>query len=90
MTNTRKTTATIPSEPETTPATATKPDSTPPPTPEPVLGPPLRPGQEPERVTFAHHLRIEGRDYRPGDRALLSPEYARQLRSSGYLARGRS
>ncbi|MFD7763562.1 hypothetical protein [Streptomyces microflavus] len=59
-------------------------------TPEAVLGPPLRPGQQPQKVTFAHHLRIQGRDFAPGESASVSPDYARQLRSSGYLARERS
>ncbi|MFD4933419.1 hypothetical protein [Streptomyces virginiae] len=78
MTNTRKINAPA-TDPETETTTA----------PEPVLGPPLREGQNPEKVTFAHHLRIAGRDYRPGDSALLSPDYARQLRGNGYLARAR-
>ncbi|RSS97254.1 hypothetical protein EF903_01665 [Streptomyces sp. WAC05292] len=78
MTNTRKTsTPTTEAEIEATTAA------------EPVLGPPLRDGQAPEKVTFAHHLRIGGRDCLPGETALLSPDYARQLRGNGYLARGR-
>ncbi|MEW1677832.1 hypothetical protein AB0O47_32040 [Streptomyces noursei] len=57
----------------------------------PHLGPPLRPGQTPERVVFAHHLRVAGGTVvQPGDTAYLSPDYARQLRGSGYLARTRS
>ncbi|MET9528116.1 hypothetical protein [Streptomyces coeruleorubidus] len=79
MTNTRKTTAPD-TEPETTHAELTK----------TVVGPPLRHGQTPEQVSFAHHLRIDGRDYRPGESALVSPDYARQLRSNGYIARGRA
>lgn len=53
-----------------------------------VVGPPLRPGQEPEKVTLAHHLRIGKDEYRPGQSALVSPDYARQLRRNGYAARG--
>ncbi|MET8276569.1 hypothetical protein [Streptomyces sp. NPDC005096] len=44
------------------------------------------PGQTPEKVTFAHHLRMEGKEVKPGDTAHVSPEYARRLRSSGYEA----
>ncbi|MGA5411565.1 hypothetical protein ACPCSC_30460 [Streptomyces lavendulocolor] len=83
MTNTRKTT-TPPTEteaaPETVPAKAA----------ETVVGPALRHGQEPEKVTFAHHLRIAGHDFKPGESALVSPDYARQLRGNGYVARGRA
>ncbi|MER7759468.1 hypothetical protein [Streptomyces sp. NPDC097619] len=79
MTTARKTT-TPPTDSENAPVTAS----------EQVIGPPLRDGQTPEKVAFAHHLRIGGRDYMPGDSALVSPEYARQLRGSGYLARGRA
>ncbi|MEU0857412.1 hypothetical protein ABZ352_18510 [Streptomyces griseofuscus] len=87
MTNTR----TTPAVPDTAPEPATVPPAAPAtPSAVAVVGPPLRPGQEPEKVAFAHHLRIAGRDYRPGDTALLSPDYARQLRGNGYLARGRS
>ncbi|MFD0353014.1 hypothetical protein ACFVHW_04580 [Streptomyces sp. NPDC127110] len=80
MTNIRKT---------STPTTDPTPEQEPAAAPEPVLGPPLREGQEPEKVTFAHHLHISGRDCLPGDTAFLSPDYARQLRGSGYLARTR-
>ncbi|MEU5425552.1 hypothetical protein AB0H73_08075 [Streptomyces olivoreticuli] len=55
-----------------------------------VVGPPLRQGQTAERVTLAHHLRIGGRDHRPGDTVHVSPDYARQLRRSGYIARERT
>ncbi|WP_433860148.1 hypothetical protein [Streptomyces kronopolitis] len=83
MTNTtaRKTAATAP-EPEapTTIADAAT---------ETVLGPALRAGQKPQKVTFAHHLRIQGQDFKPGDTANLSPDYARQLRANGYVARER-
>ncbi|MFJ8301366.1 hypothetical protein ACIQ9R_36445 [Streptomyces sp. NPDC094447] len=54
-----------------------------------LVGPPLRHGQTAEKVTFAHHLRVGGKEVRPGDTAHVSPDYARQLRSSGYLARTR-
>ncbi|MGG2460124.1 hypothetical protein ACO0M4_09940 [Streptomyces sp. RGM 3693] len=55
-----------------------------------LVGPPLRPGQKPEKVTFAHHLRVAGKEVTPGDSAHVSPDYARQLRSSGYIARTRA
>lgn len=80
MTNTRKTTT----EPETTPTETTPTETT-----DTVIGPPLRPRQTPEKITFAHHLHISGRDFQPGDTALVSPDYARQLRGNGYIARGR-
>ncbi|MFD3815113.1 hypothetical protein ACFWRZ_08605 [Streptomyces rubiginosohelvolus] len=78
MTNTTK--KTTPAEP--TPGTTA-------PAAETVLGPALRPGQKPQKVTFAHHLRIQGHDFAPGDVATMSPDYARQLRANGYLARER-
>ncbi|MBG7704920.1 hypothetical protein HCJ76_44365 [Streptomyces sp. MC1] len=86
MTNTRKTpAATAAAEPETTaatePAETAEKQLT-------VVGPPLRPGQKPEQVTLAHHLRIGNEEYRPGQTAIVSPEYARQLRRNGYIARG--
>jgi hypothetical protein len=55
-----------------------------------LIGPPLRAGQSPEKVRFAHHLRVGGVEVKPGDDAYVSPDYARQLRSSGYIARTRS
>lgn len=55
-----------------------------------VIGPPLRAGQTPEKVRFAHHLRVGGVEVKPGDDAYVSPDYARQLRGSGYIARTRS
>ncbi|MFI9052526.1 hypothetical protein [Streptomyces sp. NPDC053427] len=79
-TTTRKTAAAAEPEAETTATDNTT---------EAVLGPELRAGQKPQRVTFAHHLRIQGRDFKPGDTASLSPDYARQLRANGYLARER-
>ncbi|MFF9192667.1 hypothetical protein [Streptomyces rochei] len=54
-----------------------------------VIGPPLRAGQDPEKVRFAHHLRVGGKEVRPGEEAYVSPDYARQLRGSGYIARTR-
>ncbi len=53
-----------------------------------VVGPPLRPDQEPEKVTFAHYLRIGNTDFPPGGTAFVSPDYAGQLRRNGYVARG--
>lgn len=85
MTNTRKTLATAATEPDTT--TAAEPTETAE-KPQTVVGPPLRHGQKPEQVTLAHHLRIGNEEYRPGQTALVSPEYARQLRRNGYIARG--
>ncbi|MFJ3793565.1 hypothetical protein [Kitasatospora sp. NPDC090091] len=52
-----------------------------------VVGPPLGAGQDPEKVRLAHHLVISGRDYLPGTEVLVSPDYARQLRVNGYVAR---
>ncbi|MFE2723901.1 hypothetical protein [Kitasatospora sp. NPDC059327] len=63
------------------PVAATEPD-----TPV-VVGPPLAAGQEPETIRLAHHLVIAGRDYLPGVEVLVSPDYARQLRANGYVAR---
>ncbi|MEU5181149.1 hypothetical protein AB0G49_13965 [Streptomyces longwoodensis] len=86
MTNTRKTTATdTDTEPaaeaaKTAPAAEAKATT--------VVGPPLRPGQKAEEVTLAHHLRIGNVEHRPGQTALVSPDYARQLRRNGYVARG--
>ncbi|MER7937938.1 MULTISPECIES: hypothetical protein [unclassified Streptomyces] len=88
MTTTRKTPAAsdvaVPAEPDRQTAET--------PTPEPerptVVGPPLRPGQEPTKVVLAHHLRIGGTDFRPGESAVVSPDYARQLTRNGYVARG--
>ncbi|PRH78862.1 hypothetical protein C6N75_12715 [Streptomyces solincola] len=82
MTNTRKST-TATTELDTTAETAIEETKT-------VVGPALRHGQTPEEVTFAHHLRIAGRDYQPGQKAFVSPDYARQLRGNGYIARGRA
>jgi hypothetical protein len=53
-----------------------------------VAGPPLRPGQKPEKLTLAHHLRIGAKEYLPGSTVVVSPDYARQLRRNGYAARG--
>ncbi|RLU86265.1 hypothetical protein CTZ27_25140 [Streptomyces griseocarneus] len=78
MTTTKKSTGT---------ADETQPTGSPAPQ---IVGPPLRQGQIAERVTLAHHLRIGGRDYRPGDAVHVSPDYARQLRRSGYIARERT
>ncbi|MER7497003.1 hypothetical protein ABT033_30960 [Streptomyces pharetrae] len=80
-TNTKKTT--------TTPASPTEPAATADQAAT-VIGPPLRIGQTPEKVRFAHHLRVGGVEVKPGDEAYVSPDYARQLRGSGYIARTRS
>ncbi|MFJ5143056.1 hypothetical protein [Streptomyces sp. NPDC088707] len=86
MTNPRKTTTTAETTADTAP-TATDDTATAPATA--VAGPPLREGQSPEKVVLAHHLVIGGRDYRPGESVHVSPDYARQLRGNGYIARGR-
>lgn len=52
-----------------------------------VVGPPLAIGAEPQTIVLSHHLRIAGSDYEPGARILVSPDYARRLRSQGYTAR---
>ncbi|WP_329317369.1 hypothetical protein OG723_44165 (plasmid) [Streptomyces sp. NBC_01278] len=59
--------------------------------PDPLdfVGPPLRHAQVAETVTFAHHLRVGAKEVMPGDTAQVSPDYARQLRASGYVARTR-
>lgn len=85
MTNTRKTATAIEPESSAEPKSTSEPAVTP-----NIVGPPLQHGQEPEQVVFAHHLHIAGRDFRPGDSAYISPDYARQLRGNGYLARGRA
>jgi hypothetical protein len=53
----------------------------------PFAGAPLGDGQQAEEVTLAHHLAIRGKDYVPGSRIRVNPDYARQLRSNGYAAR---
>ncbi|MEU3499243.1 hypothetical protein ABZ726_00195 [Streptomyces hundungensis] len=78
MTTIKKTSAAADTEETPTPAEPIK-----------VLGLPLREGQVAERVTFAHHLRIGATEVKPGDSAHVSPDYARQLRRSGYIARAR-
>ncbi|MFC8537978.1 hypothetical protein ACFUJY_29260 [Streptomyces sp. NPDC057249] len=84
MTNTRKpSTTTDDTTTASVPATITAETKT-------VIGPPLQHGETPEEITFAHHLRIGGRDFRPGQKAHVSPDYARQLRGNGYIARGRA
>ncbi|NEA53594.1 hypothetical protein G3I60_05335 [Streptomyces sp. SID13666] len=52
-----------------------------------VIGPPLPVGAEPETVVLSHHLAIGGKDYAPGARILIAPDYARRLRGQGYVAR---
>ncbi|MFJ5121961.1 hypothetical protein [Kitasatospora sp. NPDC088548] len=55
----------------------------------PFVGPPLQHGQEAEPIRLAHHLAIDRADYLPGTDLLVSPDYARQLRTNGYVARTR-
>jgi hypothetical protein len=49
-----------------------------------VVGPALPAGVDPVAVTLAHHHTIDGTDYPPGAKLLVSPEYARRLRGQGY------
>ncbi|MFE7072559.1 hypothetical protein ACFU96_21010 [Streptomyces sp. NPDC057620] len=49
-----------------------------------VVGPPLPLGIEPVTVTLAHHHTIDGTDYLPGAKLLVSPDYAQRLRGQGY------
>jgi hypothetical protein len=91
MTNTRKTPTPIAStaEVDSTPAeTTAAPETAEETVTVTVIGPPLRPGQTPQKVTLAHHLRIGSKEYRPGQSVHVSPDYARQLRRNGYIARG--
>ncbi|MET8717338.1 hypothetical protein ABZV52_29680 [Streptomyces sp. NPDC004735] len=52
-----------------------------------IVGPAPTAGGAPVTVTLSHHLNIDGTDYRPGAEILVSPDYARRLRSQGYLSR---
>ncbi|MGA5822238.1 hypothetical protein ACPC54_30765 [Kitasatospora sp. NPDC094028] len=52
-----------------------------------VVGPPLGANQVPEKVRLSHHLFIAGQDYLPGADVWVAPDYARQLRANGYVAR---
>ncbi|MFD9190417.1 hypothetical protein ACFWCA_19565 [Streptomyces phaeochromogenes] len=49
-----------------------------------VVGPPLPLNVEPVTVTLVHHHTIDGSDYPPGAKLLVSPDYARRLRGQGY------
>ncbi|MFC8066092.1 hypothetical protein [Streptomyces sp. NPDC057293] len=49
-----------------------------------VVGPALSAGAEPVAVTLAHHHTIDGTDYPPGARLLISPDYAHRLCGQGY------
>ncbi|MFE9993533.1 DUF7210 family protein [Streptomyces avermitilis] len=55
-------------------------------TPE-VVGPAPLAGVDPVTVTLSHHLNIGGTDYQPGAEILVSPDYARRLRTQGYVSR---
>ncbi|MEV7512080.1 hypothetical protein AB0O57_29400 [Streptomyces sp. NPDC091201] len=84
MTVTPKKNTPVPAE-LTTPA-----DSPPEPKPaeEPrVVGPALVSTMQPVTVVLAAHLHIGGADYAPGDKILVSADYARRLRGQGYTAR---
>ncbi|MGV9509288.1 hypothetical protein ACWDQZ_27185 [Streptomyces tendae] len=52
-----------------------------------VVGPAPLTGVEPVKVRLSHHLGIGGNDYQPGTEILVSPDYARRLRTQGYVAR---
>ncbi|MEU9781509.1 hypothetical protein AB0H92_11130 [Streptomyces phaeochromogenes] len=49
-----------------------------------VVGSPLPLNVEPVTVTLVHHHTVDGTDYPPGAKLLVSPEYAQRLRSQGY------
>ncbi|MGX1268095.1 DUF7210 family protein [Streptomyces phaeoluteigriseus] len=49
-----------------------------------VVGPALPAGADPVAVTLAHHHTIDGTDYPPGAKLLVSPDYAHRLRGQGY------
>ncbi|MFE4575730.1 DUF7210 family protein [Streptomyces chartreusis] len=49
-----------------------------------VVGPALPAGAEPISVTLAHHHTIDGTDYPPSAKLLVSPDYAQRLRAQGY------
>ncbi|MFI1012667.1 hypothetical protein [Streptomyces sp. NPDC020965] len=48
---------------------------------------PARPAPPMETITLANHLNIGGRAFLPGAKVRVSPDYARRLRLSGYVAR---
>ncbi|MFK0159122.1 hypothetical protein ACIQVK_44515 [Streptomyces sp. NPDC090493] len=50
-----------------------------------VVGPALPAGTDPVAVTLAHHHTIDGTDYPPGAKLLVSPDYAHRLRGQGYV-----
>ncbi|SEE84207.1 hypothetical protein SAMN05216483_6745 [Streptomyces sp. 2131.1] len=49
-----------------------------------VVGPALPVGVDPVAVILAHHHTIDGTNYPPGAKLLVSPDYARRLRGQGY------
>ncbi|MGA5454851.1 hypothetical protein ACPCVO_50750 [Streptomyces umbrinus] len=49
-----------------------------------VVGPPPPLNVEPVTVTLVHHHTVDGTDYPPGAKLLVSPEYAQRLRGQGY------
>lgn len=49
-----------------------------------VIGPALPIGAEAVPVILAHHHTIDGIDYPPGAKLLVSPDYAHRLRGQGY------
>ncbi|MEU5748239.1 hypothetical protein ABZ804_22205 [Streptomyces sp. NPDC047726] len=52
-----------------------------------IVGPAAAAGGSAVTVTLSHHLNIDGTDYRPGAEIRVSSDYARRLRSQGYLSR---
>ncbi|MFJ4988739.1 hypothetical protein ACIP9H_33685 [Streptomyces sp. NPDC088732] len=94
MTTPKKTPATA--ETPTAPAdavtavttTEARPEETPTVTvPAAVVGPTLSVDVDPVTVVLAHHLRIDGTEYKPGDEVLVNPDFARHLRTQGYANR---
>lgn len=75
-----------PTETETATAEA-RPRRTPTTTTPAVVGPAPLAGVEPVKVRLSHHLGIGGNDYPPGAEILVSPDYARRLRTQGYVSR---
>ncbi|MBZ6253621.1 hypothetical protein KVH27_35310 [Streptomyces olivaceus] len=52
-----------------------------------IVGPAPLVGVEPVTVRLSHHLGIGGKDFPPGAEILVSPDYARRLRTQGYVSR---
>ncbi|WP_141753960.1 hypothetical protein [Streptomyces subrutilus] len=88
MTTIKKTTTASDTPAEAPTVTAAPPEPTPTPATAPtIVGPAPAGDAEPQTVVLSHYLRIGGTDYAPGDKILVSPDYARRLRVQGYTAR---